>query len=248
MATLTDLVESFRGEERLLIFAFVLVGLWIALTRARIDGRERLLTWLAVIIPLLAWFAVVWELAQVNGFRTGPGVRIPAIPLAVILPIVISLPLLMRSARIAAAIDAIPPSWLIGFQVYRVLGGIFLLRWAEGSLPGIFALPAGTGDVAMGVLALPAAIYLASGARNGRVAAYAWNALGIADLILALTLGALSSPGRIQLLALDQANTISMDPSLVLIPTFAVPLSLILHALSLWQLRRSAHHMAFAAA
>jgi hypothetical protein len=49
--------------------------------------------------------------------------------------------------------QAIPQSWLIGIQLYRVLGVIFRLLKAQGRLPSLFALPAGAGDVAVGLLA-----------------------------------------------------------------------------------------------
>lgn len=55
--------------------------------------------------------------------------------------------LLMRSATVAMLIDATPLSWLLAMQVYRVLGGIFLVLWTLGLLPGQFALRAGIGDV-----------------------------------------------------------------------------------------------------
>jgi hypothetical protein len=42
-------------------------------------------------------------------------------------------------------LDAMPASWLIGPQVYRVFGGIFLVGWASGVVPGLFVLPAGIG-------------------------------------------------------------------------------------------------------
>jgi hypothetical protein len=74
---------------------------------------------------------------------------------------------------------------------------------------------------------------------GGRAAAYAWNVLGIVDLANALTLGFLSSPTRFQLLALDAPNRLVGAYPLVMIPAFAVPLALILHGLSIWQLRRS---------
>jgi hypothetical protein len=92
--------------------------------------------------------------------------RIQLIPLAVVLPPLIGLTLLMRSGRFAAALDAAPPSWLVGIQVYRILGGYFLVLWAYGGLPGEFALPAGIGDVFVGLLALPTAFYLAARARR----------------------------------------------------------------------------------
>lgn len=48
----------------------------------------------------------------------------------------------------------------------------------------------------------------------------------IADLVVAITMGAMTSPGRPHMLAF------------VMIPTFAVPLALMLHGLVLWRLRR----------
>jgi len=79
-------------------------------------------------------------------------------------------------------------------QVYRVLGAVFLVRWASGALPGAFALPAGGGDVLVGLLALPVAFYVHSRARGSRITGYAWNVLGILDLALAWQWG--SSPRR----------------------------------------------------
>jgi len=225
------------GWVRPVILALLLWGLWAGLRRAGLDRIERLLTWLGVAVPLLVWLFVVLELAQAGTFRPG-AIPIPAIPLAVIIPLLVALPLLMRSANIAAALDAVPASWLIGLQVYRVLGAVFLVRWAAGQLPAEFALPAGVGDVLVGLLALPVAFYVRSRARGSRAAGYAWNALGILDLALALTMGALTSPGPIQMLAFDRPNTGVGTYPLVMIPAFAVPLSLILHGLSLWQLHR----------
>jgi hypothetical protein len=239
MSTLLSFSEFVgTGWARAVILAALLIGLWVGLRRAGIDRNDRLLTWFGVAIPMLVWLFAVLEFAQNGIFLPGATGRFPALPLAVLLPVLIALPLLLRSGNIAAALDAVPPSWLIGLQVYRVLGGAFLLRWAAGQLPGEFALPAGTGDFLTGALALPVAFYVHSRARGSRFAGYAWNALGILDLCLAVTMGALTTPGPTQLLAFDRPNLGIGAYPLVTIPAFAVPLSLILHGLSLWQLRR----------
>jgi hypothetical protein len=130
-------------------------------------------------------------------------------------------------------LDALPPSWLVGLQVYRVLGGAFLVQLALGHLSPVFALPAGIGDVTVGVLALPVAFYLARYEESGRAIAVGWNMLGILDLVVAITLGFLASTGRLGI-----APRPLVYP-LVMVPAFAVPLSLILHGVSLWQLKRS---------
>ncbi|MDD5579017.1 MAG: hypothetical protein PHY16_07015 [Methylobacter sp.] len=41
----------------------------------------------------------------------------------------------------------------MGIQVYRVVGGIFLILYATDRLPALFAWPAGFGDVLVGTLA-----------------------------------------------------------------------------------------------
>ncbi|MBV9234885.1 MAG: hypothetical protein JOZ94_03545, partial [Xanthobacteraceae bacterium] len=152
----------FSTVARLAITATILAALWVGLARTQLDGGKRITTWLVVTVPFLAWQALVWSAAVAGGFRLQPG-AIPMLPIAILLPLVIGLPLLMRSRRVAAILDAMPPYWLIGLQVYRILGSIFLLAYATGNLAGLFALPAGTGDTLVGLLALPTAylLYLA---------------------------------------------------------------------------------------
>jgi hypothetical protein len=48
----------------------------------------------------------------------------------------------------------------------------------------------------------------------------------------------MTSPGRAHLLAFDAPNLLISYYPLVMIPTFAVPLALMLHSLVLWRLRR----------
>jgi len=221
---------------RATIHCLILMGLWLGLGRAGFDARTRAYVWLAVAIPFTAWLGIITQLALDGAFRPRPGV--PALPLAIFVPVLVGLALLLRSKRIAAVLDATPPAWLIGLQAYRVFGGIFLVGWARGNLSGTFALPAGIGDVAVGLLALPVATYLASGARGRRLAAYGWNILGLVDFALAIGIGFLSTPGPFQMIVPDRPNVLLGAYPTVMIPAFAVPSSILLHALSIWQLNR----------
>jgi hypothetical protein len=90
----------------------------------------------------------------------------------------------------------------------------------------------------VGLLALPAALWASQGTPTGRRAGILWNLLGIADLAIAVCMGMLSSPGPFQVFAFDHPNTLIGSFPVVMIPAFAVPSSIILHGLSLWQLRR----------
>lgn len=221
---------------RLVIHATMLTGLWLGLAHTDFDNNTRVRVWLAIALPFTAWLAIVWWLAVDGAFRPRPGV--PALPAAIFLPVLIGLPWLLRSKRIGALLDATPASWLVGLQVYRVFGGIFLVAWSRGAISGTFALPAGLGDVLVGLLALPIAYLLYAGAPAARWAAIAWNILGLVDFAIAIGIGILSAPGPLQLIIPDRPNTqIGTFPT-VMIPAFAVPSSILLHALSLRQLRR----------
>jgi hypothetical protein len=57
-------------------------------------------------------------------------------------------------------------------------------------------------------------------------------------------MGLLSSPGPLQVFALDHPNVQVGTYPTVMIPAFGVPSSIILHGLSLWQLRRRARQTA----
>lgn len=124
-------------------------------------------------------------------------------------------------------------------QFYRVLGLIFLVLYAEERLPGAFALPAGCGDVLVGLLAPIVSIAFARQWRGSIGLVRAWNLLGIADLVVAVATGFLSSPSPFQMLAFDRPNELINAFPLAMIPVFLVPLSILLHLASLKKLRQT---------
>jgi len=223
---------------RTLTHAAILTGLWHGLARTDFSPAERLGIWFAIAVPLTAWLVAVWTLSVQGVFVQSPGSLVPRLPIAIFAPVILFIIPLLRSRVVGAVLDATPASWLIGLQVYRVLGGIFLVGWLRGSVPGAFALPAGIGDVVVGALALPVAVWLASGARGGREAAIAWNILGLADFASAVATGAMTAPGPLQVGVPDIVNTLILQYPSVMIPAFIVPSSILLHALSLRQLLR----------
>jgi hypothetical protein len=224
---------------RLAIHAAILAGLWLGLSRTDFSMSKRITIWLAIAIPFTLWLAVVWAMAVNGAFQPIPGVvRLPRLPIAIFAPVIIGLFFLLRSKSIAAFLDATPAPWLIALQVYRIFGGIFLVNWMHGTVAGVFAVPAGIGDALTGIMALPVALLLASGTARGRSAAMAWNIFGLLDFAVAITLGTLSSPGPFQIFGLDIPASLAGTYPTVLIPAFAVPSSILLHALSIRQLRR----------
>lgn len=225
--------------HQLVAQVFIALGLWLGLANTDLTTGQRRTTWLAIVIPHTLWFAIVWSAAIHGAFHldvTPP--PLPLLPLAIFLPVLIGAPLLLRSKRVGKLLDAMPPAWLVAIQLYRVFGGWALAAWLHGGLPGVFALPAGTGDVLTGLFALPAAIAVASGTAQGRKAAIAWNLFGLADFAVAITLGLVTAPGRFQLIAPAVPGINAGAYPYVLTPAFVVPGSILLHALSLRQLIR----------
>jgi hypothetical protein len=222
--------------SRLFIHIMIALGLWVSLERTDLSVRQRLTVWLAVMVPYTLWLSGIWS-AAINGAFL-PGHFPPRLPFAIFLPVIIGVPILLMSKRIGQLLDAMPTAWLVGLQVYRVLGGVFLVGWARGAIPGIFALPADIGDVTTGLLALPVAYALASGGAGGRRKAVLWNAFGLADFAVAVSIGLAITPGPLQLIVPSIPNTLAGTYPTVLIPAFAVPSSILLHVLSLRQFTR----------
>ena len=228
----------FRSAAEVMLFAVVSLLAFAAIQRAHLTDREKWRFGVTAAATAFAWLLVVTGLAASGLFVPGALGRVPAILPAIVLPILVFSLVLAYSKSAVAVLDAIPQDWLIRIQVFRVLGGIFLVLYLDGFLPGVFALPAGLGDVATGLLALPAAYLVARNSSWARSSAYAWNIFGILDLVSAVTLGYLSSPGPFQQLAFEYPDGFIGQYPLVMIPVFAVPVSIVLHILSLRKLAR----------
>jgi len=127
---------------------------------------------------------------------------------------------------------------LIAMQTFRIGGVFFVIAWARGDLPAAFALPAGLGDIAIGVAAPFVAAAVAAGRPRARQLATAWTLLGVADLVSALTLGVTHSSSSFGVLATHVTTDRLAVYPFSLIPTFFVPLAFMLHALSLRALAR----------
>jgi hypothetical protein len=107
-------------------------------------------------------------------------------------------------------------------------GLVFVTAMVLGRLPALFALPAGLGDIAVGIGAavLGRRIALGDGRRG-----MAWlHISGMTDLIVALTLGGLTA---YHLVTVTPPGDLISEFPLALIPTAAVPLLFALHITSL---------------
>jgi hypothetical protein len=229
---------AFETAARPLIVAIALGLIWIGAAHMQASPRSRYVTGGVLSVLLIAWLAVAQHLGSTNAyFVTAPN-SVPTVLFGVLVPLIGAAIGLWLSGSLRSLVSAIPLHWLVASQVYRLGGGIFLVLWADGRLPWQFALPAGIGDVATGFFAVVVAVLLAQRVEGARRSALLWCLFGIADLIVAMTMGAMTSPGRAQLFAFDAPNLLISSYPLVMVPTFAVVLALMLHGIILWRLQR----------
>jgi hypothetical protein len=186
----------------------------------------------------LVWFALVLGLAARGVFVTPPGMPPLGLLVGLVVPLGVFLLGYWASPSLREFILSADPRLIVGLQAWRWAGFGFLTLYTYGILPGLFAWPAGLGDMAIGVTA---PLMLAALLRKPAFAAskrfITWNLLGILDLSVAVSIGAI-----VPLLGLNLFGGISTEPMtrlpLVLIPTFLVPSFLMLHLTALFQARR----------
>ena len=186
---------------------------------------------------IVGWLVVGVALA-IGGVYQGASERFPTVQFGLLAPILIGISMwFVPSVR--RIVNLAPQSWVVGIQLYRALGVIFLILFAVGELPGEFALPAGAGDVLVGLTAPLVARAYARNPRGSRSRVLWWNILGMADLVIAVTTGVLTAPSPLQQLAFDRPNALITQFPLVLVPTYLVPLSILLHLASVTKLLRN---------
>ena len=119
-------------------------------------------------------------------------------------------------------------SRLVAAQTWRILGIILLWGASQGILHPAFGIPAGVGDILIGLTAIPFAYILRKGFSWSKYALVVWSVLGITDLINAISLGLLTS---------ESGRSVMTTFPWILIPTVGVPLALALHGITLYRLR-----------
>lgn len=186
----------------------------------------------AAALAQAGWLAVTAVLASRQLYTFHPGQAIPWIAFGLAVPLVLGV-LALRLRPVAASLTAARTSALLtAIQFFRIEGFAFLTLLALHRLPPAFALPAGIGDIVVGLLA-PVVAYALWKQPQRRALGIAFNILGIADLVTAVSLGVLQAPGPLQLIISEPTTVVMSELPMVLIPTFAVPLAMVLHIASL---------------
>jgi len=188
---------------------------------------------------LAFWFALVFLLGAERTFIRPPQAPPFPILLGFALPLVVFAVAYLGSGAFRALVLGADLRLLTAIQGWRAGGLGFLALYAQGVLPGLFAWPAGMGDIAIGITAPWVAFALV---RRSTFAASpqfaAWNLFGILDLMVAVSTGVLSS-GFVAGLAGNITTAPMAQLPLVLIPAFFVPLFIMFHVAAFLQARRN---------
>jgi hypothetical protein len=181
---------------------------------------------------LLAWFlfSVVGGLTGLFANAKGPPV---ALGLSVLSPVVLFLLFYATLGSFRQQLQKIDLGLLVNLHVIRIIGLWFIIDFYRGMLPLGFAMPAGLGDIAIGITAPLIALLIRSQYAHKRDVFVVWNVLGIADLVLAVTTGILHSQSSFGLLASHPTTELMTVFPRNIIPTFLVPLFVIIHILAL---------------
>lgn len=193
---------------------------------------------------IAAWFALSLLASALHLLQTPQGRPPLGLLLAVLTPIAVFSVWYLRSPAFRDYILSLDPRTLTMLHSWRIAGFVFVVLYAYGILPGMFALPAGWGDIAIGATAYLAASRLVPHYRRGFIA---WHLLGVLDLVTAVGMGAASGLLNPHGLTTAPMTTLPLN----VIPGFGVPLFLILHIISIAQARRwpaeQTHRLAHAA-
>jgi hypothetical protein len=215
--------------------ATICVMLWRGALTAGLGGRTAIRVATATAIVWAAWAMTSALLADADVLRFEPERTLAGLPVAVIAGLAVAF--LITRVRPVAQILAQPDAlWGLTLpQVFRPVGVAFLVAMALGRLPAVFALPAGLGDIAIGIEAAFVARALRRGTALRRTV---WlNILGLADLVVAFGIAYAAAPGPARLLFVWPTTEAISTLPLVLIPTAVAPLAVTLHVLSLGKLR-----------
>jgi hypothetical protein len=189
-------------------------------------------------IALGAWLAVVLTLGALGAFAQAPGALPLPVFAGVVIPLIVFAIALRASEAFRAFVLALDLRLIVAVQAWRFAGFGFIALYANHVLPGLFAWPAGLGDMAIGAVAPWLVVSLARDpAVTGSSGFRLWNTLGIVDLVVAVSAATICS------LSVGAPGSPSIAPMaelpLVLIPAFLVPLFVMLHVAALLSARTS---------
>lgn len=193
---------------------------------------------LPVWLVVVAW-AALSVILNLNGSFINPPDKPPlALLVSVILPPTLFLIGYALSSKVRTVSLNLDLRLLTAMQAWRIIGVMFLVLMTFRLLPGVFAWPAGIGDLIVGAYAPFVVLWISRRTAGWRKHVVLLNVLGLLDFIGAIGGGVLSGDSPIGILRGDVTANVMQQLPLSMIPTFAVPFWIILHIVSLMKVRK----------
>jgi hypothetical protein len=211
--------------------AVVVAALFVVLWRERTSAHDARTAILAGAV-LSLWAVVATVLAYRGVCQPHELESVPPVGFNLIVVLSVLFVSLATSASLRRLLTR--QASLIRLHLWRLVGVVFLVLMMRGRVPALWALPAGIGDILVGATAPWVARDVDT--PRGRRRAVIFNLFGMADLIVAVGLGIMMSPGATQVLKTVPTTEFMTLFPMALVPTFLVPLAFTLHVVSLWQL------------
>ncbi len=220
----------------MLLTAAIAVNLNAAIAMMQLSVVQKL----ATVAIAGSWIGPAIALATTGAYAS-TATPVPVVGVMVALPVMVVGIAALLFARAREALLALPVTLLVGLNIMRIVPGAFMVLLAlQGRLSGPFPQSAGWGDVIVGLTAIPLTLATARNPRGNRRAVLAWNILGALDLVMAVSLGAVSAPGSpIQIFGEAIGSTAMASLPWSNIPTLLVPFYLITHGIIFAKLRQA---------
>lgn len=191
----------------------------------------------AIKAALAVWLGVVLILGAAGVYIGAPGQ--PPLPVfaSAVVPMIAFTVALRASPAFREFLLALDLRLVVAIQAWRFAGFGFVALYANHVLPGLFAWPAGLGDMAIGLVAPWWVVALSTKPDAAASSSFrVWNALGLLDFVIAFTTATICA----MTIGADAPPTIAPmgQLPLVLIPAFMVPLFAMLHVVALMQAKR----------
>jgi hypothetical protein len=167
--------------------------------------------------------------------------RLPPRILLALVPPLLVIVWLCRSAAVGRLLDEIPPGWLVYPQAFRVVMELILWQlFVAGAIPAIMTFEGRNVDIVVGLTAPLIAWQCFARRAWSRRAALWWNVAGIGILLNVVVHAQLSAPTPFRVFATQPPVTFIAYFPWIWLPAFLVALAWALHALSIRQLLRRA--------
>ncbi len=178
--------------------------------------------------------AVAWLAGAVGLVISGAITAAPfLVPVAVASTIAAGIVAYRRGGALRVHVDRVDLRWPVLLHMIRApIGALILFDMSRGVIPELFGRRAGPGDIAVGVLAVIAAMALPARSPTRRVVVTVWCVFGIADLALAF-----STAQYLLFVVRDPRLALVGQLPYALLPLFVVPIMILTHLLVLSRLR-----------